>query len=56
MGMWLYVRIETPCKHCTLRLKDYGAVIKPIKISRSSSDHENECNSHTDLGSMNKFA
>lgn len=54
--MWLHVKVETPRKHCTLRLKDYGPVIKPIKVNRSSSDHENECNSHTDLSSVNKFA
>lgn len=52
----MHVGIETPSKHCTVSLKDYGPVIKPIKVNRISSDHEIECNSHTDLGSVNRVA
>lgn len=47
--MWLHVRIGTPSKHCTQRPKVYGPVIKTIKADWDSSNHENECNSHTDL-------
>lgn len=55
-GKWEEIQNEVAYKHCTLRLKDCGPVFKPIKVNWSSSDHENECNSHTDLGSVNKFA